>query len=334
MVTVDREEIVKTFTDSGVSIIPNSLDYAVLTWTSRNIKFNSFDAAMRSAEFTERVKKSFNNMIGLNEKVGSDKDEIKNIILNYPKIIIEPFASKVVDPAGDSVQLMLDDFVNIGEIKLPFPAMTMVEAVGSSEHTINGFTHSFLKQIDGGVEVLVFIGLSADPFGGDHERAFADMLPFRMILGVAGNQIRFLVKAVGYKNQKNEKEVCVPNELLLTHTVLSALKCIHKTTINDGGEGCYISKPTPREIQVNRKKLTKKRVPLVEFRLVKIEPRKIQLPSMPHGTHASPRQHWRRGHWRTYASGKKVFVNPMLVGDEKNGKIIKDYVVGGSVSAH
>lgn len=333
MVSIDRDEIVKNFTDAGLSIISDSEDYAALTWTSRSIKFDSFDAAMRSAEFTDRIKKSFRNMIDLDEKVGSGKDEIKNIILNYPKIIIEPFTNKMVDSANDSVNLMLDDFVNIGEIKLPFPAMTMVEAVNSTDGTIGGFTHSFLKQLDGGVEVSVFIGL---PSGGPRpadEMAFKSMFPFRMIMGVAGNEVRFLVKAVGHKDGGTEK-VCVPNELVMTHAVLSALKCIHKTTINDGGEGCYISKPTPREIQVNRKKLTKKRVPLVEFRLVKIEPRKIQLPSMPHGTHASPRQHWRRGHWRTYASGKRVFVNPMLVGDEKNGKIIKDYVVGGEVHAH
>ena len=328
MVTINREEVVKTFTDAGLEIIPDSEDYATLTWTSRNIRFNSFDEAMRSAEFTDRIKKSFSNMIDLDEKVGWGKREIKNIILNYPKIIIEPFAAKMVDPAGDPVRLMLDDFVNIGEIKLPFPAMTMVEAVSANGHTIDGFTHSFLKQVDDLVEVSVFIGLP-----GGHEQTFKHMLPFRMVMGVAGNKVRFLVKAIGYKDGGTEK-ACVPNELVMTHTVLSALKCIHKATINDGGEGCYISKPTPREIQVNRKKLTKKRVPLVEFRLVKIEPRKIQLPSMPHGTHASPRQHWRRGHWRTCASGKKVFVNPMLVGDPKNGKIIKDYVVGGETHAH
>jgi hypothetical protein len=27
-------------------------------------------------------------------------------------------------------------------------------------------------------------------------------------------------------------------------------------------------------------------------------------------------------------SGKKVWIDPMLVGDEENGKIIKDYAVG------
>jgi hypothetical protein len=34
------------------------------------------------------------------------------------------------------------------------------------------------------------------------------------------------------------------------------------------------------------------------------------------------------------ASGKRVFVKPMLVGDEKNGKIIKDYIVEEPAHAH
>jgi hypothetical protein len=327
MVTIDRDEIVKRVTDAGVPIIPDSLKYAVLTWTSHNIRFNSFEEAMRSAEFTERVKKSFMYVADLDNKVGSEKDEIKNIVLNYPKIIIEPFGPNKLE----SIEPILDDFANIGEIKLPFPAMTMVEAVSANGRTIDGFTHAFLKQLDGGVEVLIFVGRDApDRF---YEQAFASMLPFKMVIGVADNKIRFLVEGVGHKGD-SKKEVCIPSTTLMNQTLFSVLKCIHKSTINDGGEGCYISKPTPREIQVNRKKLTKKKVPLVEFRLIKIEPHKIQLPTMPHGTHASPRQHWRRGHWRNLNSGKRVFVKPMLVGDPKNGKIIKDYIVGGSVSAH
>ena len=328
MVTIDRDEIVKRVTDAGVPIIPDSLKYAVLTWTSRNIRFNSFEEAMRSAEFTERVKKSFMYVADLDNKVGSEKDEIKNIILNYPKIIIEPFGPDKLE----SIESIMDDFVNIGEIKLPFPAITMVEAVSADGRTIDGFTHAFLKQLDGGVEVLIFIGRDApDRF---YEQAFDSMLPFKMTIGVApDNKIHFLVESVGHKGD-SKREVCIPSTALMNQTLFSVLKCIHKSTINDGGEGCYISKPTPREIQVNRKKLTKKKVPLVEFRLIKIEPHKIQLPTMPHGTHASPRQHWRRGHWRNLNSGKRVFVKPMLVGDPKNGKIIKDYIVGGSVSAH
>ena len=69
------------------------------------------------------------------------------------------------------------------------------------------------------------------------------------------------------------------------------------------GEVC-MSVPTPREIQVNQKKMRKGKAPLVEFKLISITGKKRELPSIPHGSHASPRQHWRRGHWRNYKSGK------------------------------
>jgi hypothetical protein len=92
----------------------------------------------------------------------------------------------------------------------------------------------------------------------------------------------------------------------------------------------YISTPTPNEVAVNRKRISKGKKPLVEFRLITVDTKKKDTEvTMHHGTHASPRQHWRRGHWRTAPkSGKKVWIEPMLVGDETNGKIIKDYAVG------
>jgi len=45
------------------------------------------------------------------------------------------------------------------------------------------------------------------------------------------------------------------------------------------------------------------------------------------GTHASPRFHQRRGHWRHLESGKKVWIGPMAVGDKAHGEVIKDYKV-------
>jgi hypothetical protein len=222
-------------------------------------------------------------------------------------------------------------FKQIGEVKLPFPAMTIIESMSPTRTTIDGFSHMFVRQLDGGVEILTFVGVNNPVATTEH--LYNSLLPFKIFVKVYGNDLRIYVKPTGY-SENGKPEVCVPREETMEHIVLSTLKCVYKSTINDDGNGCYISKPTPREVQVNRKKIAKRKVPLIEFRLIKIEPRKIQLPSMPHGTHASPRQHWRRGHWRTYASGKRVFVNPMLVGDEKNGKIIKDYVIGGSVSAH
>jgi len=45
------------------------------------------------------------------------------------------------------------------------------------------------------------------------------------------------------------------------------------------------------------------------------------------GTHASPRFHTRRGHWRHLETGKKVWIGPMEVGDKADGEVIKDYKV-------
>ena len=46
------------------------------------------------------------------------------------------------------------------------------------------------------------------------------------------------------------------------------------------------------------------------------------------GTHASPRWHIRRGHWRQFADGRRVFVRACEVGDPARGGVIKDYVIG------
>lgn len=45
------------------------------------------------------------------------------------------------------------------------------------------------------------------------------------------------------------------------------------------------------------------------------------------GTHASPRLHDRRGHWRTYASGKKGWVKECKVGSPSKGIVFKDYKI-------
>jgi hypothetical protein len=45
------------------------------------------------------------------------------------------------------------------------------------------------------------------------------------------------------------------------------------------------------------------------------------------GTHAPPRWHIRRGHWRTLADGRRVFVRECEVGDQSRGAVVKDYRV-------
>jgi len=43
------------------------------------------------------------------------------------------------------------------------------------------------------------------------------------------------------------------------------------------------------------------------------------------GTHASPRQHERRGHWRNLANGKTIWIKPMIVGNIENGRVAHMY---------
>ncbi|MDO4705733.1 MAG: hypothetical protein Q4A98_05945 [Comamonadaceae bacterium] len=53
-------------------------------------------------------------------------------------------------------------------------------------------------------------------------------------------------------------------------------------------------------------------------------------PKTPHqgGTHASPRAHDRRGHWRNLPSGKQVWVKACRVGNATLGSVFKDYRAG------
>lgn len=60
----------------------------------------------------------------------------------------------------------------------------------------------------------------------------------------------------------------------------------------------------------------------------------VRSESKPHqgGTHASPRQHERRGHWRTYRSGKRVWIKNCVVGDPTLGYVKHDYMVTGALA--
>lgn len=80
--------------------------------------------------------------------------------------------------------------------------------------------------------------------------------------------------------------------------------------------------PTPHKANVSRAKRGLK--PLYDWHTVVVKPSK---PKQEHkgGTHASPRRHQARGHWRTYKSGKRGWVKECWRGDASKGTIFKDY---------
>jgi len=84
-------------------------------------------------------------------------------------------------------------------------------------------------------------------------------------------------------------------------------------------------KPIPTDSFINRKRASKGKSPIAfDWRTVEIGPKQVK--NEPQGgTHASPRLHDRRGHWRTCKGGRKVWVKACKVGDASKGVVFKDY---------
>jgi hypothetical protein len=80
--------------------------------------------------------------------------------------------------------------------------------------------------------------------------------------------------------------------------------------------------------QTRRPKLARAGVTGWDWNLVSFDPAELKPKSPPlGGTHATPRWHIRRGHWRTLADGRRVFVRECEVGDRSRGGVVKDYEV-------
>jgi hypothetical protein len=90
--------------------------------------------------------------------------------------------------------------------------------------------------------------------------------------------------------------------------------------------------PVAAKSFINKKRAAKGKPPLTfDWHTVTIEPPAPK--SDPQGgTHASPRLHDRRGHWRKMKSGKTVWVRECKVGDASKGVVFKDYVIEGATS--
>jgi hypothetical protein len=239
-------------------------------------------------------------------------EEVCQAILKYPKIIIE----KDFEPPNSDWH---DVFIEEGKIKLPFPKICviagyMLDGYSSNTSSVNRFSFYTVSQDYDGILISTF--LSA------HSQSPLHVASIR--LEVSTNKEN---QVLGIHPVIPQSQAGWLDDEMIFVIANSVLRAIYMMTYHTGE--AYISVPTPREIEVNQKKLRKNKAPLIEFRLISVtgkEPPKT--PSTTHETHASPRQHWRRGHWRTYKSGKRSWVEPMLVGDEANGKIIKDYAVG------
>lgn len=83
----------------------------------------------------------------------------------------------------------------------------------------------------------------------------------------------------------------------------------------------------PLNTFTNARKIAAGKPPATTWRTITIQPptKPNPTPSIHHGSHATPRAHTRRGHWRTLRSGKKVWVRNCQVGNPSLGRVHHDY---------
>lgn len=108
----------------------------------------------------------------------------------------------------------------------------------------------------------------------------------------------------------------------MANNCLSVLYSLHSAAAQPLHAGQVILHPKAAA------RMAQGRVPTYEWRTVALEPR---APRTDHkgGTHASPRQHTRRGHWATSKLGKRFWRPPCTVGKAGNGIVFHDYAVKG-----
>jgi hypothetical protein len=90
--------------------------------------------------------------------------------------------------------------------------------------------------------------------------------------------------------------------------------------------GCNAYTPQVRQTFTNRRKIAEGKTPTYDWTTVYIEPAQTKREHQG-GTHASPRQHDRRGHLRRLRSGKNVWVRACKVGDASKGAVFHDYAI-------
>lgn len=130
--------------------------------------------------------------------------------------------------------------------------------------------------------------------------------------------VAYILTPEGLRYYNNDKEVSREEIMPVFRMVASVLVKLH-----DGATGY---RAIAKRGLINDKRRRKGKKPLFDWHTVTIEPPAPKADPQG-GHHASPRKHDRRGHWRTYRSGKRGWVQNCVVGNAALGVVFKDYEV-------
>jgi hypothetical protein len=120
---------------------------------------------------------------------------------------------------------------------------------------------------------------------------------------------------------------CDGEETMSEHDVKWSLKLIALWYESLSKQATQAHVPSVKRGPTSDRLIRKGRPPLYDWRTVIIQPIKPVKREHLGGTHASPRQHDRRGHMRRLPGGQQVWVKPCRVGDASRGTVFHDYEV-------
>lgn len=159
-----------------------------------------------------------------------------------------------------------------------------------------------------------FIGVQGSTFYKD---GGGDMCVFKIFLDGMVGPIDFSgekwASQVPFR-MENEREV-IENRAQMLGVFLNVL--------NAPGQKIEDYVPSPK---LNRKRMALGKLPLVSYKTLTIVKPSVATNTSSGGTHASPRLHLRRGHFRLVRA-KMVWVRQTIVGDKTKGMVVKDYKV-------
>lgn len=282
-----------------------------------------FESVQKILE-TKDTKSHVVNMLG--EIAHSDFNrEVTETILSYPKVVVEP--NMLYDINNNKMDKVLDDFKTIDKLRLPFPRITLI---GGEKHTDGqqaakvGYGEVNIKNTE--VDMIKPYFISESDTG----------ITTTVLCETKDESKEYRLFKIHFMLDKEKGILVAPADSnafglempWLDDIFITTLLTVHKMTLDKSD--FYMSIPSEKNTRVNRSRLAKGKKPLMEFKITKVTGSRTNTdPDAPRGNHASPRQHLRRGHWRTLPkTGKKVWVSSSQVGNEINGRIIKTYAVG------
>ena len=232
----------------------------------------------------------------------------------------------VLPDSGDSVQISTD------MLKPPFPTTVIEFATANGNININEFRSSkrLVLAVDEGDSVVLYPAFIQD----ESCKWVPPLVHWRFYYGKEivlsrskGKVLTDDILAVGEAwsgavSSRTPLDNFIPNELKNINQELSVYMDFCHALAEYDTE--FIDHRPDTETARKRRLRGKK--PLYTYKVITTTGKRRVSEVGKGGTHASPVAHLRRGHWRTYKSGVRGWVNAMMI-NGTNGIVVKDYKV-------